>query len=135
MNAPHAESSAPLILVVDDDKTAVQIIGSLLVKQGYQVETAFSGSEGVSKAAECKPDLILMDINMPGMDGYEATGKIKAIDELRQIPVIFLSGRPPEKDLGEAFAAGGTSYLRKPITGQQLAQVVAMVLESVREGR
>ncbi len=129
----NGASAKPLILVVDDDRTTIHIICSLLEKQGYRVESAAGGLEAIARASEVHPDLILMDINMPGMDGYEATTKIKEISELRQTPVVFLSGRPPEKDMGEAFASGGTTFIRKPITGQQLAQMVAMILQTAGE--
>ncbi len=132
MTTAEKGSSSALILVIDDDKVVVRIICSMLEKQGYRVESARTGVEGLAKAAECRPDLILMDINMPEMDGYEATERIKAIDYLHAVPVVFLSAQPPEKDHGGAFAAGGTTYIRKPITGQQLAQVVAMVLMTAK---
>jgi CheY-like chemotaxis protein len=119
------------ILVVDDEKNITELIKSILAKEGYNVHTANSGNDGLTKAAEILPDLILMDITMPDMDGYQTTEKIKQNPELVDIPVVFLTGKSAMEDGGKAFASGGASYVRKPFNNQQLKDLVKLILSSV----
>lgn len=116
------------ILIVDDDEAVSKLIETVLTKEGYQVFVANDGSSGVKKADEVHPNLIFMDITMPEMDGYEATSEIKANEELKDIPVIYLSGRSADEDGGKSFATGGASYLMKPFMPQQIRDIVRLAL-------
>lgn len=119
------------ILVVDDEPAVSGLIETVLSKDGYQVSVASSGFEGISLAAKLHPSLILMDISMPDIDGYEATKQIKGDPFLKDIPVIFLTGRSASEDGGRAFATGGLTYMRKPFTNQQLRDLVNLAIQSL----
>lgn len=119
------------ILVVDDEPAISGLIETILSKDGYDVAVASTGLEGISLAAKLRPDLILMDITMPDIDGYEATRQIKADPYLKDIPVIFLTGRSATEDGGRAFATGGLTYMRKPFNNQQLRDLVNLAVQSL----
>ncbi|KAA3636713.1 MAG: response regulator [Calditrichaeota bacterium] len=119
------------ILVIDDDTTIVDLIKSILTKEGYPVFTANNGKDGLVKAGEIQPDLILMDITMPDMDGYQATEEIKKNPKLTDVPVVFLTGKSASEDGGKAFATGGAGYVRKPFNNQQLRDLVNLIMSSL----
>jgi CheY-like chemotaxis protein len=120
------------VLVVDDDTDIGDLIAMVLKSDGYTVFQAMNGNDGLSRAREVKPNLILMDITMPDMDGYEATRQMKADRDLRDIPVIFLTGKSASEDGGRAFATGGLTYMRKPFTNQQLRDLVMLAMQSIK---
>ena len=123
--------SSAKILVVDDDPAISGLISTILGKDGYQVTVARSGAEGVQMAGDLRPHLILMDISMPDMDGYEATTQIKNNPEIAATPVIFLTGRSASEDGGRAFGSGGLTFMRKPFTAQQLRDLVTLAVQSL----
>ena len=108
------------ILVVEDTEDNRQILRDLLGSAGYDMIEANDGAEGVSQAATHKPDLILMDIQMPVMDGYEATRRIKADPALAKIPIIVVTSYALSGDEGKAKAAGCDAYVTKPYSPRQL---------------
>ncbi|MFQ6008353.1 MAG: response regulator [Candidatus Zixiibacteriota bacterium] len=126
-------SKTGTILVVDDEEAVRGVLEAVLSKEGHQVHLAQDGAEGVKLASQVQPDLIIMDITMPGMDGYEATERLKQDPKLADVPVIFLTGKSAGEDGGKAFAKGGVSYVRKPFTGQQLRDLVALAMQSLSE--
>ena len=116
------------ILVVEDTEDNRQILRDLLGMAGYELIEAHDGAEGVVKAAEHRPDLILMDIQMPVMDGYEATRRIKADPALKAIPVIAVTSYALSGDEAKARAAGCDDYIAKPYSPRQmLAKVRGIV--------
>ena len=129
---PQVQKSAGTILVVDDETAITGVISAMLGKSGYQVFCAHDGAEGVRLASECKPDLIIMDITMPTMSGYEATSQLKNNPQLKNVPVIFLSGKSAAEDGGEAFRHGGATYLQKPFSANQLKDLVTLTLLTAR---
>lgn len=120
------------VLVIDDDQTITDLIKMLLGRDGYRVFVANSGRQGIDLARQVGPNLILMDITMPDMDGYEATKQLKADPKLQGVPVIFLTGKSASEDGGRAFATGGLAYMRKPFTNQQLKDLVALAMQSIK---
>ena len=108
------------ILVVEDTEDNRQILRDLLSAAGYDMIEAHDGVEGVAKASEHRPDLILMDIQMPVMDGYEATRRIKADPALKSIPVIAVTSYALSDDEGKARAAGCDAYVSKPYSTRAL---------------
>lgn len=128
-NESRSESAS--ILIIDDDQAVTGVVKAVLEKDGYSVLEAHSGTEGLAKAEELRPDLIIMDISMPDMDGYAATEKIKENPAIRDIPVIFLSGRSAIEDGGRSFAKGGLTYMRKPFTNKQIRDLVALTLQAI----
>ena len=107
------------ILVVEDVDFNRDLVVQLL-EDNYRVIEAVDGQEGVSMAANEKPDLILMDLSLPVMDGWEATRTLKADDDLRSIPVIALTAHAMKGDQEKALAAGCDDYLKKPIDEDEL---------------
>ena len=108
------------ILVVEDTEDNRQILRDLLSAAGYDMIEAHDGAEGVAKASEHRPDLILMDIQMPVMDGYEATRRIKADPALQAIPVIAVTSYALSGDEQKARAAGCDGYIAKPFSPRQI---------------
>ena len=108
------------ILVVEDQLDNRQIMHDLLESAGYEVLEAHSGDEGIALAENEQPDLILMDIQLPGVDGYEATRQIKAKAELREIPIIAVTSYALSGDKAQAIEAGCDAYFAKPVSPRNL---------------
>lgn len=113
------------ILVVDDSPTDRQFLLETLAKQGYQVVTAESGEEAIAKAKSEGPDLILMDVVMPGLNGYQATRSITRDDSTKDIPVIMCTSKGAETDKIWGMRQGAIDYLVKPIDPAQLLSKIA----------
>ena len=116
------------ILVVEDTEDNRRILRDLLGGAGYNMIEAYDGAEGVAKASEHKPDLILMDIQMPVMDGYEATRRIKADPALRAIPVIAVTSYALSGDEEKARTAGCDGYVAKPFSPRQMLAKVREII-------
>ena len=116
------------ILVVEDTEDNRQILRDLLSAAGYDMIEAHDGAEGVSQATEHKPDLILMDIQMPVMDGYEATRRIKADPELKAIPIVAVTSYALSGDEQKTRDAGCDAYIAKPYSPRQMLAKVREVL-------
>lgn len=108
------------ILVVDDSPTDVYLLREMLTKNGYTVTTAAGGEEGIAKAKAEKPDLILMDVIMPGMSGFEATRSLTRGTETAHIPVIICTTKGQETDKAWGLRQGARDYIVKPITEKEL---------------
>ena len=117
-------SASPSILVVDDTPANLRLLSEMLSKRGWKVRPVPSGPEALQAAQRFPPDLVLLDINMPGMDGYEVCRRFKADSKLKDIPVLFISALSETDDKVKAFAAGGVDYVIKPF---QFAEVEARV--------
>jgi adenylate cyclase len=118
----------PLILAVDDVEENLEIVTVRLEAQGYEVETARNGREAIEKARQLRPDLILLDIMMPEMDGIEATRRLKADETLRAIPIILLTAKSGVEDVVAGLDAGGDDYLTKPFEPTTLVARVRSLL-------
>ncbi|MBP6769534.1 MAG: response regulator [Reyranella sp.] len=116
------------ILVVEDTEDNRQILRDLLGMAGYEMVEAQDGAQGVAMAAEHRPDLILMDIQMPVMDGYEATRQIKADPALTSIPVIAVTSYALSGDEAKTRAAGCDGYIAKPYSPRQMLAKVREIL-------
>jgi two-component system cell cycle response regulator DivK len=112
------------VLVVEDTEDNRRIVYDLLTASGYQVLEARDGAAGMAMAAEHRPDLILMDVQLPELDGYEATRRLKADPDLRDIPVIAVTAYALSDDEGKARAAGCDGYVAKPFSPRQLLATV-----------
>ena len=108
------------ILVVEDQEDNRRIVRDLLTNAGYEMIEAVNGEEGVAMAQTHHPDLILMDIQLPGLDGYEVTRRIKADPALRQIPIIAVTSYALSGDDVKARAAGCDAYVAKPFSPRAL---------------
>src|SRR5437764_7041108 len=108
------------ILVVDDTPANLQVLAGMLKDRGYKVRPVPSGKLALLAARRDPPDLILLDINMPEMNGYEVCRQLKADEMLRGIPVIFISALNENLDKVNAFATGGVDYITKPFQMEEL---------------
>ncbi len=116
------------ILVVDDSATERHFISKTLKKTGYEVSTADSGEQGVEAAKTIHPDLILMDIVMPGMNGFQATRKITTTPETSNIPVVMVSTKSQQTDKVWATRQGAKGYLVKPVDSDMLVNSIKSFL-------
>jgi CheY-like chemotaxis protein len=114
MKAIPSDTPLATILVVDDMPENVEFLARLLTNRGYAVRRALGGELALQSARQTPPDLILLDINMPGLSGYEVAAQIQRDQRLREIPIIFLSALEEAADKLRAFAAGGVDYVTKP---------------------
>jgi twitching motility two-component system response regulator PilH len=111
-----------LILIIDDSPTEVFQMRRMLENHGFETEAAADGAEGLRKAREMRPDLILMDIVMPGVDGFRATRMLANDPETRAIPVIMVSSKGQESDRTWGMRQGAVDYLVKPVKPAQLVE-------------
>ncbi len=112
------------ILVIEDQEDNRRIARDLLSSKGYEIIEAVTGEEGVQQAKEQKPDLILMDIQLPDFDGYEVARRIKSFEELKEIPIIAVTSYALSGDDVKAFEAGCNDYLSKPYSPRALLMKV-----------
>ena len=123
-------AQGPDILVVDDTPANLQLLSSMLKEGGYRVRVVPSGALALSSAASRIPDLILLDINMPNMDGYEVCRRLKADPALAAVPVLFISALSEPLDKVKAFGSGGVDYVTKPFQVEEVAARVRTHLEN-----
>ncbi|CAN1211157.1 EAL domain-containing protein [Tumidithrix helvetica PCC 7403] len=116
----QANSSKGDILIVDDVPENLELLTTILTHQGYKVRSVLSGQTGLKVAKAALPDLILLDINMPEMDGYQVCQRLKSDPITQEIPVIFLSALDRTSDKVKAFGIGGTDYIPKPFQAEEL---------------
>lgn len=121
------------ILVVDDEREITEIIEAFLVSAGHKVKVENNPQNAVKVASLMKPDLILLDIMMPGIDGYSICNRIKEDPALGKIPVIFLTGKDTKEDRGRSFQVGGDMFIKKPFSCERLLEIVNIVLLSVNK--
>nr|NJM03058.1 response regulator [Desulfobacula sp.] len=109
-----------LVLVVDDNPRNLQLLGKLLSDNGYEVGMGQSGPQALTFVKKNEPDLILLDIMMPEMDGYEVCRQLKSDFATRHIPIIFLTAKTESADIVKGFEAGGVDYVTKPFNSAEL---------------
>ena len=122
------------ILVVEDHEENRRILRLLLTKHQFEVIEAVTGEQGVAMAEQERPDLILMDIQLPGLDGYDATRRIKANPMLQKIPIIVVTSYALSGDDAKAFAAGCDAYIAKPVNLRNLLAKVREYLPQADPG-
>ena len=127
-----SEQNAPLILVVDDYQDAREMYAEYLQFSGFRVAEAKNGNEAVEQAFALMPDLILMDLSLPGMDGWEATRRLKADDRTKQIPIVALTGHALAGASEGAKKAGCDSFVTKPCLPDDLVVEVRRMLGAAR---
>ena len=117
------------IYIVDDIQENIQVLGKILIEKGFNILVARDGNQLLTGIKKLKPDLILLDISMPGMDGYEVCRILKADKSTKDIPVIFLTARTEKDDIIKGFRAGGVDYITKPFYAEELLARVNTHLE------
>jgi DNA-binding response OmpR family regulator len=121
------------ILVVDDEDDILQFLELVLREKGYEVVTAAGGQEALTRAQIEKPDLVLLDIMMPQMDGWEVLKLLRVDDETAQIPVAMLSARTEAKDRVQGLQEGAVDYICKPFALQELLDKIGTIFAQVEE--
>ena len=114
------EKKKKLILIVDDNPENRKVLGSLLTKNGYEVGSANDGFKALKFVENVQPDLILLDVMMPGMEGFEVCRKLKEDYRFQHIPVIFITARTSTEDIVKGFELGGVDYISKPFNSAEL---------------
>ncbi len=120
--------ATPKILLVEDNELNRDMLERRLLRKGFQVILAANGAESIAKAAQDSPDLILMDLSLPGIDGWEATRRIKADNETAVIPIIALTAHAMTGDREKALAAGCDDYDSKPVELERLLGKIQRLL-------
>jgi twitching motility two-component system response regulator PilH len=119
------------VLIVDDSPTEAHVLKGMLEKNGFEVETAENGTEGIERAKALKPDLVLMDVVMPGLNGFQATRQLTKDPETSEIPVIIVTTKDQETDRVWGLRQGAKDFLSKPISEKTLMEKISLVLATV----
>lgn len=119
-----------IILLVDDNPVNVELLEEVLVANGYGVVTALSGAEAIEKAKTHKPDLVVLDIAMPDMDGFEVMGILSSDDSTRDIPVIFVTALNDSEDMMRGLSMGAVDYITKPFVVQEALSRITACLKN-----
>jgi DNA-binding response OmpR family regulator len=124
----YRDREDPLVLVAEDSGTILAMVTSRLERSGYDVITARDGEAAVSVAHDRLPAIVVMDVEMPVLDGLEATRRLRADDATQAIPIVLLTGNDKEQDVAAGMAAGATEYVTKPFSPQDLVAAVDRIL-------
>ena len=125
-NAPS--DGQPVILAADDDPDIRELVAFRLERSGYTVLQAADGEEALALALEHTPDLAVLDVMMPKMDGFEVVRRLRAEEATKRMPIIMLTARAQDSDVEEGFESGADDYLRKPFSPQELRARVQAIL-------
>lgn len=124
------------ILVVDDERHIVRLVEVNLVRAGYDVVVAYDGVEALEVFAKEKPDMVVLDVMMPRMDGFEVLKKLQSDPASRDVPVIMLTAKAQDADIFRGWSSGVSSYLTKPFNPRELLTFVERIFQSLEdEGR
>jgi len=121
------------ILVVDDEPTIVRLMEFILARQGHEMIVAVNGEEALEKIQSQRPDLVLLDIMMPRIDGYEVAQRLRADPATAALPIIMLSAKAQDEDIRKGVEVGIDEYITKPFTPDYLVQVVAKYLARLQK--
>jgi DNA-binding response OmpR family regulator len=124
----EARSDQALVLVADDDEDIRQLVTFRLERAGYAVVAARDGEEALRLTTERRPDLVVLDVMMPKLTGYDVTRRLREQEETKDIPVILLTARVQEADVARGFEAGADDYMKKPFSPQELRARVQAIL-------
>jgi DNA-binding response OmpR family regulator len=119
------------ILIAEDERDIRELINFTLMFAGHKVTLAVNGEEAVTLAQQVTPDLIMMDVRMPKMTGYEACRQIKAIDALKDTPVVFLSAKGQDEEISTGLEVGAVAYILKPFAPDDLTRRVNEILAKI----
>ena len=125
---PNAKSQHA-VLMIDDEASARKLAKLLLEREGYEVLTASNGEEGLILAKVKQPDLILLDVVMPKMDGYQTLKRLREDQDVKQIPVIMVTARGTEHEIATSFRLGAVFHVDKPYETKDLLQKIAVALK------
>jgi DNA-binding response OmpR family regulator len=128
MSDPASAGDQPVILAADDDEDILQLVAFRLGRSGYRVLQAHDGEQALALAMEHEPDLAVLDVMMPKMDGFEVARRLRAAEATKSIPIIMLTARAQDSDVQGGFDAGANDYLRKPFSPKELRMRVQALL-------
>jgi len=128
VSGAEAERPQPVVLAADDDEDILELVAFRLERSGYTVLRARDGEEALQVAREQRPDLVVLDVMMPKLDGFEVTRRLRADELTRSTPIILLTARAQDADVQTGFDAGADDYLRKPFSPQELRARVQAIL-------
>jgi DNA-binding response OmpR family regulator len=128
VSAAVPEREQPLVLAADDDDDIVGLVVFRLERAGYKVIVAHDGEEAFELAVKERPDLAVLDVMMPKLDGFELTRRLRATEATKQMPIILLTARSQDADVQQGFDAGADDYLRKPFSPDELRVRVQAIL-------
>ncbi len=117
------------ILIVDDEPNILIAIEFLLVKEGYSVQKAFDGHQAMQKVDSFRPDIVILDVMMPGFNGFEVARRIRNIEGNEDVRIIFLTARGTQEDKMTGYSTGGEYYLTKPFDNEELIGIVNELVE------
>lgn len=123
------------ILIVDDDATMVNLLSTILEIDGFDTQKALSGKEAFEVLKEGIPDMVLLDIMMPEMDGFEVLARLRDDPDTKRLPIIMLTARTDDKDIFEGWKKGADEYVTKPFDPHQLVKTINLVLSRSMEER
>jgi two-component system alkaline phosphatase synthesis response regulator PhoP/two-component system response regulator VicR len=126
---------AKKILVVDDERHIVRLVEVNLTRAGYDVVSAYDGVEALEKVEEDMPDMIVLDVMMPRMDGFEVLKNLQADPKYKDIPVIMLTAKAQDADIFKGWQSGVSSYLTKPFNPKELLVFVQRIFQSLDDPR
>jgi DNA-binding response OmpR family regulator len=118
----------PFVLVAEDDEDILELVAVLLEEQGYEIARAADGQEALGLIAARPPDLAVLDVRMPKVDGFEVSRRIRASGDTRDVPVILLTALAREDDVAVGFDAGATDYVTKPFSPDELVTRIETIL-------
>jgi DNA-binding response OmpR family regulator len=124
----NGAAAGPLILVADDDEDILMLLTFHFEREGYEVAQARNGLEALQVAAERRPALAVLDVTMPGLDGFEVTRELRANGVTRSMPVVLLTARAQATDVAQGMAAGADEYVKKPFDADDLKDRVERLL-------
>jgi DNA-binding response OmpR family regulator len=128
MTDDAVERERPVVLAADDDEDILELIAFRLEHSGYTVLQARDGEEALDLARTSRPDLAVLDVMMPKIDGFEVTRRLREDDSTTRMPIILLTARTQEADVQRGFDAGADDYIRKPFSPQELRARVQAIL-------
>jgi len=130
--ADFANMSQGKVLVIDDEPQITEIIEAFLGNAGYEVHVSNVAVEGLKLAKKIIPDVILLDIMMPDVDGYSLCNDLKNDKATANIPVVFLTGKDRNDDMGRSFQSGGDMFIKKPFSCERLLEILNIILLSTK---
>jgi DNA-binding response OmpR family regulator len=125
------ETTPQSVLIVDDEPMARTLLRLMLVRAGFNVSEAENGLDAIAKVKKNRPDIILLDVMMPGMDGFMVCESIRGFDDMANLPIIMLSAKTDLDSINRGLRLGATKYLTKPISPEDLTEHVRDALENV----
>lgn len=128
MPAVNIPAAAAKILIVDDEPNIVIALEFLLLREGHRIEKAFNGLQALEIAAEFLPDLVVLDVMMPGIDGFEVANKMRQSPDLENTKIVFLTAKGTQRDKATGYASGAEYYLVKPFDNEEFVQTITEII-------